>query len=114
MLLYVILAVDFIVARLMERFTHFGNFFVQLIQVDICKDRRYDPALRCSAVRFVIPPFLQISCFQEFPNKCRQSCVFNLLADDRNERSVVDVVETTLNVALDKPTRSVKLMLYIL
>src|SRR5579871_1724771 len=78
---------------------------VQLVQVDIRKDGADHSALRRTAQSGVIPPFFQIACFEQILYQTQEAVVGDMLAQNRQQDRMVNVVETAANISLDKPLR---------
>jgi len=89
--------------RLIKEFCDFPKLLVQLIQIDICKYWRADTTLRRTAVSGVVLPILDIPSFQKLANDVQKTTVFDFPAQNFNQFFVIDVIKTTLYIALDKP-----------
>ena len=89
--------------RLIKAFCDFPKLLVQLIQIDICKYWRTDTTLRGTAVSGVVFPILDIPSFQKLANDVQKTTVLDFPAQNLNQFFVIDVIKTTLYIALDKP-----------
>lgn len=88
--------------RLIKAFCDFPKLLVQLIQIDICKYWRTDTTLRGTAVSGVVFPILDIPSFQKLANDVQKTTVLDFLLKSQSI-FVIDVIKTTLYIALDKP-----------
>lgn len=84
---------------------------VQFVQVDIRKNRGNDSTLRTSAIGFMEIPVFHIARFQKHTNQVQKASILDFSVQHTNQRGMVDVIETSLDVALNEPLCSGKLML---
>ena len=85
------------------------NKLVQLMQIDVGKERGNNAALRSSAVCLMVLPVLQISCFQKFVNQLHHTGIFDFTVNQTDKNIVVDVIEATFDIALNKPPHTIEL-----
>lgn len=64
---------------------------------------RTDTTLRGTAVSGVVFPILDIPSFQKLANDVQKTTVLDFPAQNINQFFVIDVIKTTLYIALDKP-----------
>jgi hypothetical protein len=82
------------------------NEFIESVQVDIREEWADNPALRCPAQRGSVAPFFEISSLEQFLDQDQESVISDLLAEDRQQDGVVNIVETSLDITLDEPSRT--------
>ena len=57
---------------------HFFDKHIQFVQIYVRQEWADDATLWCPAVRAVVLPILQISCFQTHPNEVQQPTIVNV------------------------------------
>ena len=91
----------------------FFHILVQFVKVNISQYRANDTTLRCSAVRSVKRPIFDIACFQKLPHQPDKAVVCDAFFQNSDKHIMVDVIEKSLNVALDKPLGRSKILLHL-
>jgi len=79
---------------------------VESVEVDIGEQGADDPALRRAAQRGLESPILAISGLEHVLDQAKEAVVADLLAEDRQQDPVVDVVEAPFDISLDEPLRA--------
>ena len=83
--------------------------FVQLMQIDVSKERRNDSALWSTTVGFVIYPILQISSLLKFVNQLYHPGILDFTMNQAYKNAVVDIVKAPFDVTLHEPTHTIEL-----
>ena len=88
-----------------------GHIFVELVEIDIGKNRTDDAALRSAAVALVQLAILHISRIEKFTDKAQKTLVLNSFTENANHDIVVDIVEEAFNISFHKPLAPCKAIL---
>src|SRR5690606_24852642 len=92
---------------------HVFDVGIQFVQVDVCQQRAENTALWSTAVGAVVLPVLQIACLQSNPHEDDHPTLLNISCENCHQDFMIDVVETSANVAFDEPRRAFELVLQI-
>src|SRR5260370_4418266 len=76
---------------------------IQLVEVDVRKDRAGHAALRGAAQRRVVFPILQVTCVEQVGEQPQKALIVEFFAQDRQQDRMVDAVETLRYISLDEP-----------
>jgi site-specific DNA recombinase len=66
---------------------------------------RDDPTLRCPAEGGVVVPLFEVSRLEQVPHQVQEAVIVDLLAEDRQQSRMIDVVEASFDITLDEPDR---------
>ena len=83
---------------------------VESVQVDVGEQGADDPALRRAAQRGLVVPLLEVSGLEHVLDEPEEAVVVDLLAEDRQQDRVVDVVKASFDVTLDEPLRALPVL----
>ena len=76
---------------------------IQFVEIDIRQDWRANSSLWRAAIRVMVCPVLQVSCFQHDPDKIDEPCVIDPLFQQSEHYLVIHVVEEALDIHVDQP-----------